>query len=329
MVDIRKGNVVSEKPVEVEMLQGTLNANRLEIVNSGELVRFDGGVNMTVMLDSAARRAPSRSQGGGAMTVPRHRAVLHRRCVAGRARWRSAGAPLHAPQPSKGPPNALQGFSQNRDQPVHIEAATLEVRDKDKVATFSGDVQWCRATPTCAASRWWCSTNRTTAGAGKSKTLKAAQPGPGGQQKIKRLEARGGVVVTQKEQTATGETGVFDMKTNTVTLTGNVVMTPGQNVLRGERLVVDLTTGVSRVESGKNGTAGCKGLFQPGSGPSSAPLDNAGCRAELAGAATAIPIDPQRARSRVRIALAAAEESANVATSARSCSANMRREVAR
>ena len=34
-----------------------------------------------------------------------------------------AGAPLHA-QPSKGPPNALQGFSQNRDEPVHIDAAT-------------------------------------------------------------------------------------------------------------------------------------------------------------------------------------------------------------
>ena len=51
-----------------------------------------------------------------------------------------AGGALAA-QPSKGPPNALQGFSQNRDQPVHIEAATLEVRDKDKVATFSGNVQ--------------------------------------------------------------------------------------------------------------------------------------------------------------------------------------------
>ena len=44
LVDIRKGNVVSEQPVEVKMLQGTLNANRLEIVDSGELVRFDGGV---------------------------------------------------------------------------------------------------------------------------------------------------------------------------------------------------------------------------------------------------------------------------------------------
>ncbi len=32
------------------------------------------------------------------------------------------------------------GFSQNRDQPVKIEAASLEVRDKDKTAIFSGNV---------------------------------------------------------------------------------------------------------------------------------------------------------------------------------------------
>ena len=96
--------------------------------------------------------------------------------------------------------------------------------------------------------------------------MQAATPGPGGQQQIRRLEARGGVVVTQKDQTATGEAGIFDMKTNTVTLTGNVVMTQGQNVLRGERLVVDLTTGVSRVESGKGGQGRVQGLFLPGSG---------------------------------------------------------------
>lgn len=49
-IDIRKGSVVSEKPVEVKMLQGTLNSNRLEIVNSGEVVRFDGGVDMLLTL---------------------------------------------------------------------------------------------------------------------------------------------------------------------------------------------------------------------------------------------------------------------------------------
>ena len=54
MIDIRKGYVLSERPVEVEMLQGTLNSNRLEIVDSGDLVRFDGGVNMVLMLGEAA-----------------------------------------------------------------------------------------------------------------------------------------------------------------------------------------------------------------------------------------------------------------------------------
>jgi lipopolysaccharide export system protein LptC len=54
MIDIRKGHVVSDKPVQVKLLQGTLDANRLEIVNSGDLVRFDGGVNMTLMLNEAA-----------------------------------------------------------------------------------------------------------------------------------------------------------------------------------------------------------------------------------------------------------------------------------
>ena len=41
----------------------------------------------------------------------------------------------------RGVPNAMQGFSQNRDQPIQIEAAALEVRDKQKEATFSGNVK--------------------------------------------------------------------------------------------------------------------------------------------------------------------------------------------
>jgi len=60
MVDTRKGNVVSEHPVEVKMLQGTLNANRLEVIDSGDLVRFGGGVDMMLMLnqpDAAANKA--------------------------------------------------------------------------------------------------------------------------------------------------------------------------------------------------------------------------------------------------------------------------------
>ncbi|HZP75833.1 MAG TPA: LptA/OstA family protein [Pseudolabrys sp.] len=179
-----------------------------------------------------------------------------------------ASPPLAAAQ-TQGPPNALQGFSQNRDQPVHIEAATLEVRDKDQVATFSGNVHVTQGDTglRCKSLVVYYEQNAkdqkpapATAAKGG---MKQAEPGPTGQQQIKRLEAKGGVIVTQKEQTATGDSGIFDMRSNTVTLLGNVVMTQGPNVLRGEKLIVDLTSGVSRVEGGK----GVQALINPGSAP--------------------------------------------------------------
>jgi lipopolysaccharide export system protein LptC len=40
VVDVRKGNVVSDKPVWVKMLNGFLNAKRLDIVENGSVVRF-------------------------------------------------------------------------------------------------------------------------------------------------------------------------------------------------------------------------------------------------------------------------------------------------
>jgi lipopolysaccharide export system protein LptC len=58
MIDIRKGNVVSEHPVEVKLLQGTLNANRLDIFDSGDVVRFHGGVVMDMMLNQPPPAKP-------------------------------------------------------------------------------------------------------------------------------------------------------------------------------------------------------------------------------------------------------------------------------
>jgi lipopolysaccharide export system protein LptC len=51
IIDVRKGNVISDQPVELEMLQGRLNAKRLEIMDSGDLVRFFEGVDMVMMLN--------------------------------------------------------------------------------------------------------------------------------------------------------------------------------------------------------------------------------------------------------------------------------------
>jgi lipopolysaccharide export system protein LptA len=157
----------------------------------------------------------------------------------------------------QGPPNALQGFSTNRDKPVKIRAASLEVRDKDKVATFNGDVHVVQGDTDmrCKTLVVYYDDNSNK---DSKETLKAAQPGPGGSGQISRMEARGNVVVTQKDQTATGDRGDFDMRTNTVVLSGKVVVTKGRDVLRGERLVVNLTDGVSRMEGGQ-----VEALFEP------------------------------------------------------------------
>jgi lipopolysaccharide export system protein LptC len=57
VVDVNKGNIVSEHPVEVNLLNGTLNANRLEVVDNGELIRFDGGVSMNMKMNPPAAEA--------------------------------------------------------------------------------------------------------------------------------------------------------------------------------------------------------------------------------------------------------------------------------
>ncbi len=57
VIDVRKGDVVSEKPVAVKLLNGFLNAQRLEVVDNGSVIRFGGGVAMTLHPDSDAAKA--------------------------------------------------------------------------------------------------------------------------------------------------------------------------------------------------------------------------------------------------------------------------------
>jgi lipopolysaccharide export system protein LptA len=160
---------------------------------------------------------------------------------------------------AQGVPNAVQGFSQNRDQPIQIEAATLEMRDKKKEATFSGNVKVVQGdtmTSKILVVFYDSATVPASAPAANSRRavksappIQSATPGPGGSSSIRRLEAKGGVVVTQKDQVVTGQAAVFDTRTNLITMLGGVVLTQCKNVVRGDRLLVDMTTGVSRVES--------------------------------------------------------------------------------
>jgi len=183
------------------------------------------------------------------------------------AGWAAAAQTGHgAPAPTQAVQSPLQGFSQNSDQPIRITSTSLEVRDKDHYATFIGNVHVVQGDSTLRCKTLVVYYDQET---GAVTSAKAGQPSTNNQ-KIKKLDAKGGVVITQKDQTATGDNGTFDMKTNIAILTGNVVVTQGDSVVRGEKLIVDMTTGVSRVEAGA-GKGRVDALFKPNSPPPGQP----------------------------------------------------------
>ena len=224
------------------------------------------------------------------MVLPRR--TSRRRILRGARMMLAASALIAAGEAAaqhtvQGIPNAMQGFSQNRDQPIHIEAASLEVRDKKKEATFVGNVKVVQGDTTMTSKILVVFYEQNTAPAanGTSATpppIQSATPGPGGSSSIRKLEAKGNVVVTKVDQVVTGDTAVFDTKANLITMLGNpVVLTQCKSVLRGDRLLVDMTTGVSRVESDSGKV---QGLFIQ-SGPGCSPVTpGSGTPAPTAGA---------------------------------------------
>jgi lipopolysaccharide export system protein LptA len=94
---------------------------------------------------------------------------------------------------------------------------------------------------------------------------------PQGQQDIRRIEARGGVTVISKDQNASGDLGVYDLKKKTITLTGNVVVSQGKNVLHGDRVVVDTVTGNAHLDSGVASQNRVRALILPNKGDNGAP----------------------------------------------------------
>jgi lipopolysaccharide export system protein LptC len=57
-VDINKGSVTSDEHVDVKLLNGTLTADRLRIINSGEVVRFEGNVVMNLIMENPTPPEP-------------------------------------------------------------------------------------------------------------------------------------------------------------------------------------------------------------------------------------------------------------------------------
>ena len=162
--------------------------------------------------------------------------------------------------------------------PIEITADSLEVVQDRKIATFAGNVDAVQGDLVLSADQLRVHYSDDA----------DAAPGPPGMGSIRRIEAEGNVFLSSPRETAQGDTGVYDVASNRLSLEGAVVLTQEENVIRGQRLEIDLVSGRSQifaaVPSTEGGTAPqrVRALFTPESsaGPSASPADQPAAAAE-------------------------------------------------
>ncbi len=167
-----------------------------------------------------------------------------------------------------------QTVQHDKSLPIEITADRLDVVQPDRIATFTGNVDAVQGDmvlsadrlrvfyngdgPTAAPAKGDGQSAASAKGDGQSDASakgdgQNAAPAKGdgqsaaGNGSIRRIEAEGNVFLSSPSQTAQGERGVYDVASDQVTLNGSVVLTQGDDVIRGDRLEVDLTSGHSRV----------------------------------------------------------------------------------
>lgn len=163
--------------------------------------------------------------------------------------------------------SVVPGFGSNSKEPIQIDADRLEVFSKEQRAVYTGNVVAVQGDTTIksAAMIVFYDRQQDRAAAGGAQAQQAASSGAQGEggTQLRRVEAKGGVTVISKDQVATGNDGVFDRASNKIVLTGNVALSQGDNVTKGEKLIYDTETGVALVESGPS-AGRVKGFFVPG-----------------------------------------------------------------
>lgn len=91
------------------------------------------------------------------------------------------------------------------------------------------------------------------------------EAGKNGENELSRIDGDGNVTIRTSTDFVVGNQGVYDAKTGIATLVGSVKITRGENQLNGDRAVVDLNTGVSRLTANGNGDgkSRVRGLLVP------------------------------------------------------------------
>ena len=131
-----------------------------------------------------------------------------------------------------------QSLDHDSSKPIEISADSLEVEQEQQLATFAGNVDAVQGDLVLSADRL-----RVHYEGEESAVGIAAGSG----NRIRRIDAEGSVIIASPEETAEGDQGTYDVRGKLVVLEGGVVLTRGENVIRGERLVMDLVSGKTRI----------------------------------------------------------------------------------
>ena len=151
--------------------------------------------------------------------------------------------------------SALSGAF-DTDQPIEILADSLEVQQEKQVAIFEGNVQVLQGELRLKAAKLKVHYAENN---GKKQADGSSPPN------IRKIDAEGNVFLSSPRETAKGDIGFYDVVNKKVQLTGNVVLTQGQSVLRGQKMTLDLVSGKSRIDgTGSGNSPGrVKGIFVP------------------------------------------------------------------
>ena len=136
-------------------------------------------------------------------------------------------------------------FRHDSNAPIDVSAARIEVQDRADRAILSGNVVATQGDMrlTSASLVVLYSNNQGSSGGG------------GGVQ-IRRLEASGGVTITQPGQTARGQFAIYDVDRKIVTMIGNVSLVRNDARVQGGRLVLEMDTGRAVLDGGAAGAPG-------------------------------------------------------------------------
>jgi len=147
-------------------------------------------------------------------------------------------------------PAGIADFATNPDAPVDIEAARLIVNDTTKTAVFRGNVRAQQGGFTIRTSQLIAHYKGDASLGDPMQPTEGVRNASRPAAELTAIEAKGKVLITSDGgQKATGDWAKFDIVRNAVTLGGDVVLSQGQNVVRGTRLNIDMTSGMSRIKT--------------------------------------------------------------------------------